>query len=72
MNKRKAIKAQVLADFVVEMTKLEVEQLVWHEWTLYVDRLLNGKSSGADVILEGPNDIVLEYSLKCNFKVTNN
>ena len=35
-------------------------------------RSSNGKGSGAGVILERPNDIMLEYSLKSNFKVTNN
>ena len=42
------------------------------EWTLYVDGLSNGKGSGAGVILEEPNDITLEYSLKFDFQATNN
>ena len=37
-----------------------------------MDRSLNGKGSEPKVILEGPNDIVLEYSLKFDFKATNN
>ena len=37
-----------------------------------MDGSLNGKGSGAGVILEGPNDIVLKYSLKFDFKTTNN
>ena len=40
--------------------------------TLYVDGSSNRKGSGAGVILEGPNDIMLEYSLKFDFKATNN
>ena len=52
------------------MTKPEGEQLVQHKWALYVDGSLNGKGSGVDVILEGPDNIILEYSLKFDFKVT--
>ena len=37
-----------------------------------VNGLSNGKGNGAGVILKGLNVIVLEYSLKFNFKVTNN
>ena len=37
-----------------------------------MDGLLNGKCSGTTVVLKGPNDIMLEYSLKFNFKVMNN
>ena len=32
----------------------------------------NGKGSGEGVILEGPNDMVLEYPLKFDLKATNN
>ena len=54
------------------MTRTDDERPVQYTWTLYVDRLSNSKGSGAGVILEGPNDIMLEYSLKFNFKATNN
>ena len=69
---QKAIKAQALADFVVEMTKPEDTATARQEWTLYVDGSSNGKGSGAGVILEGPNDITLKYSLKFDFQETNN
>ena len=68
----KSHKAQVLVDFVVEMTKLEEESVIQREWTLYVDGSSNGKGSGAGIILEGPNDITLKYSLKFNFWATTN
>ena len=57
---------------MVEMTKLKVEQPLWHELTPSVDDLLNSKGSEAGVTLEGPNAMVLEYSLKFDFKVINN
>ena len=37
-----------------------------------MDGSSNDKGSGAKVILKGSNDIMLEYSLKFNFKVMNN
>ena len=57
---------------MVEMTRIEDESCVERTWMLYVDGLLNDKGSGVGVILEGPNDVVLKYSLKFNFKATNN
>ena len=39
---------------------------------LYMDRSLNDQVNGATMILEGPNDIILEYSFKFDFKATNN
>ena len=37
-----------------------------------MDGSSNGKGSEAGVILKGSNEIVLEYSLKIDFKATNN
>ena len=71
-EQRKAIKVQVLANFVVEMTKPEGDSIVQREWTLYIDGSSNEKGSKASVILQGPNNIILEYSLKFEFQVTNN
>nr|KYP65311.1 Transposon Ty3-G Gag-Pol polyprotein [Cajanus cajan] len=41
-------------------------------WTLHVDGSSNSKGGGAGSILEGPNQVTLEQSLKFSFKVTNN
>ena len=69
---KKAIKAQVLADFVVEMTRIEDEWLIQHAWMLYVNGSSNRKGSGVGVIVKELDDIILEYSLKIDFKATNN
>nr|KYP65463.1 Transposon Ty3-I Gag-Pol polyprotein [Cajanus cajan] len=67
---RGPLKAQCLADFVAELTPtLADEQQVW---TLHVDGSSNSKGGGAGIILEGPNRVTLEQSLKFGFKVTNN
>ena len=39
---------------------------------LYMDGSLNSKGNTAGIILEGPDDMVLVYSLKFDFKVINN
>ena len=66
-EQRKAVKAQALADFIVEMTKPKEATAAHQQWTLYVDESLNGKGSRVVVILKGLNGITLEYSLKFNF-----
>ena len=66
-EQQKAIKAKALVDFVIEMTKPAGDSVVQWEWTLYVDGSSNGKGSKVRVILEGPNNIILEYSLKFDF-----
>ena len=57
---RLAIKAEVLADFLEEMTHLG-------EWTVYVDGSSNTKGCGAGVILENSKWVAVEYSLKFEF-----
>nr|KYP56513.1 Retrovirus-related Pol polyprotein from transposon 17.6 [Cajanus cajan] len=67
---RGPLKAQCLADFVAELTPIPPmdEQI----WTLHVDGSSNVKGSRAGIILEGPNDMMLELALKFDFKATNN
>lgn len=56
---RGAIKSKVLADFLVEFnTPLEVSSLFL--WTLSIDGSSNLKGSGAGIVLEGPNEVLLE------------
>ena len=38
-------------------------------WTFYIDGASNVKGNRARIILEGPNNITLEKSLKLNFRV---
>ncbi|XP_061347978.1 uncharacterized protein LOC133293426 [Gastrolobium bilobum] len=68
---RQAIKAQVLEDFLVEMTHLhEAEDSV--DWVIYVDGSSNIKGSGAGVIVESPQGITVEHSIHFGFKASNN
>ena len=68
---RGSIKSQVLADFVVEFSS-PIQEEVPYVWLLSVDGSSNLKGSRAGVVLEGPNDLLIEQSLRFEFKVSNN
>ena len=53
-----AIKAQVLAAFLVEM--VNDEEVLELSWTLYIDGASSAKGYGAGVILEKEGNIIVE------------
>ncbi|KAK3004136.1 hypothetical protein RJ639_018990 [Escallonia herrerae] len=72
-----AIKAQALADFIVECTLPEnTPQLVISEvpdpWNLYVDGSSAASSSGAEISLISPECFIVEYALHFGFQASNN
>jgi len=70
---RGPIKGQVYADFVVELSSADAHQEeanFW--WVLSVDESSNQQGSGAGVILEGPNGLLIEQALRFAFKANNN
>ena len=68
---RGAIKSQALADFATELTPQPIEE-VHPQWILYVDGSSNSRSCGAGVVLEGPDEIIIEHALKFEVKTSNN
>jgi len=62
------IKAQRLLKFVNDLQQTPTED----QWTLHVDGSSNLKGVGAGIVLEGPNDILIEKSLHFAFKTSNN
>ncbi|XP_057444102.1 uncharacterized protein LOC130736278 [Lotus japonicus] len=70
-DKRGRVGAQTWADFVVELTPEEGER-VNTQWMLFVDGSLNDNGSGVGVTLQGPGELVLEQSLRFQFKASNN
>src|ERR1044072_8335027 len=68
---RGPIKAQVLADFVTELTPVPIEHSP-KMWTLFVDGSSNAKGSGAGLILLTPEEAEIEQCLKFEFKASNN
>ncbi|XP_015939174.1 uncharacterized protein LOC107464731 [Arachis duranensis] len=66
---RNAIKAQVMADFIAEMTPGNTTP---DSWKLHVDGSSNVTSRGTGVILENQNGVVIEQSVRYEFPVSNN
>jgi len=67
---RNALKAQVFADFLAEMTFPMEENT--KGWTVFVDGSSNSKESDAGIIAENGECMVVEISLGLSFPVTNN
>ncbi|GAU14157.1 hypothetical protein TSUD_169830 [Trifolium subterraneum] len=67
---RNALKAQVLADFVAEMTTSTTSEK--NKWTIFVDGSSNSQGSGAGIILENEDGVLIEVSLGLSFPTTNN
>nr|XP_025685154.1 uncharacterized protein LOC112785947 [Arachis hypogaea] len=68
---RHAIKAQAMADFLVEVTGDPHEE-TGTRWRLHIDGASNQTSGGAGVILESPVGVIYEQSTKFEFPVSNN
>jgi len=66
-----ALKAQVFADFIVEMT-FPAEEKEEGVWTVFVDGSSNSKGSKAGVIIENDEGIMIELYLGLSFTMTNN
>ncbi|XP_068475242.1 uncharacterized protein [Phaseolus vulgaris] len=66
---RRAIRAQSLANFIIQLSTTTSEQ---EAWVLYVDGSSNKKGSRAKIVLERPKDFQLEMALKFEFKTSNN
>ncbi|GKV01151.1 hypothetical protein SLEP1_g13729 [Rubroshorea leprosula] len=72
-QQRSAIRAQALADFIVECTPCpSIPNPEPNNWTLYVDGASSSKGSGAGALLIGPEGYRSEHALKFNFDATNN
>ncbi|MCH96604.1 gag-pol polyprotein, partial [Trifolium medium] len=65
------IKSQILADFILELSA-PLDETNTQPWTLSVDGSSNLRGSGARVVLEGPDGVLIEQSLRFAFKASNN
>ena len=74
---KRAIKGQVLADFVMKFTPAELAEdtrvtLNLPIWKLFVDGAANAQGSGAGLIMTSPEEIDIEYALRFGFQASNN
>nr|XP_025680553.1 uncharacterized protein LOC112782405 [Arachis hypogaea] len=65
---RSALKAQVLADFISELTTDERDKF----WELHVDGASSREGSGAGVILKEGDKVIAEQALQFHFPASNN
>ncbi|XP_016206883.1 uncharacterized protein LOC107647312 [Arachis ipaensis] len=68
---RHAIKAQAMADFLVEVAGDPTEE-AGIRWRLHVDGAFNQTSGGAGIILESSAGVIYEQSIRFEFPVSNN
>ncbi|RDX92619.1 Pro-Pol polyprotein, partial [Mucuna pruriens] len=69
------MKAQVLTDFINELTpnsREEEDAGDNKEWMLSIDGSSNKKGSRAWIILEGPGGVLIEQSFRFDFRASNN
>ncbi|KAL0417367.1 UNVERIFIED_CONTAM: hypothetical protein Slati_3568600 [Sesamum latifolium] len=71
VQKLTAIKAQVLADFVVEFAGEQIREGS-ERWSLHVDGSSNANNGGAGILLQGPKGIQIEVAARLSFIATNN
>ncbi|XP_075475786.1 uncharacterized protein LOC142512009 [Primulina tabacum] len=65
---RTAIKAQALADFLIETLHVKVEDL----WKVYVDGSSTGEGSGVGVLLISPKGDEVKLAVRLDFRASNN
>jgi hypothetical protein len=71
---RKAIKSQILADFVAEWTgtQLPPPQMQSECWTLYFNGSLMNTEANAGLIFISPLGVRMRYAIRIHFPASNN
>jgi hypothetical protein len=71
---RKAIKSQILADFVTEWTDTQLPPLqIWAEcWTLYFNGSMMKTGAGAGLLFISPLGEHLRYTVRLHYLASNN
>ncbi|KAL0313242.1 UNVERIFIED_CONTAM: Retrovirus-related Pol polyprotein from transposon opus [Sesamum radiatum] len=70
---RTTIKAQALADFILEMAEMTIKDASQDQkWLLHVDGSSTAQGSGAGIVITTPQGEDLEFAIKFDFKTSNN
>ena len=71
---RMAIKSQVLADFIVEWTEVQMPPAVIDKeyWTMYFDGSLMKKGTDMGLVFVSPLGICMRYMVHLHFPSSNN
>ena len=68
----KAVKGQIIADFITQHRDLSVEAISIVPWALFFDGSSCNKGGGAGILLISPQGKTFEYAVPIEFHVTNN
>ncbi|KAL0445346.1 UNVERIFIED_CONTAM: hypothetical protein Slati_2257300 [Sesamum latifolium] len=68
---RTSIKAQVLADFIMEFASEQIQEKEGG-WLLHVNGSSNASNGEAGVLLQGPNEVEIEVAARLSFATTKN
>jgi hypothetical protein len=71
---RKAIKSQVLADFLAEWTDTQLPpvQIQAELWTMYFDRSMTKTVAGIGLLFISPLRVHMHYMIRLHFAASNN
>ena len=71
---RMAIKSQVLADFIIEWTKVQMPPAIIDQeyWTMYFDGSLMKKSASTGLVFISPLEVRMRYMVRIHFPSSNN
>ena len=71
---RTAIKSQVLADFIVEWTEVQMPPTIANQeyWTVYFDGSLMKKGVGVGLVFVSPLRVRMRYMVRLHFPSSNN
>ena len=71
---QRAIKSQVLADFIAEWTEIQMPPVVVNQeyWTMYFDGSLIKKGAGAGLVFVSPLRVCMSYMVHIHFPSSNN
>ena len=69
-----AIKSQVLADFIVEWTEVQIPPAVVEQeyWTMYFDGSLMKKGASTGLVFVSPLGVCMRYMVRLHFPSSNN
>ena len=67
-----AIKAQTLADFIVDFTSPKHEDNQEEHWTIHTDGSSTQKRGKASVVITSMEGDILRYGVQLKFPLTNN
>ena len=69
-----AIKSQVLADFIVEWTEVQMPPVIIDQeyWMMYFDKSLMRKGTGAGLVFVSPLGVRMRYIVRLHFPSSNN